>query len=110
MGIRNMRMNRIKSCVCECYGLTADRLCQLSRKDPLPRHIAMYMTHKLTDASLTQIARYYKRSDHTTVIHAVRKILNMMEDADFNEEMMQLEQKIRGACSSAERESYYTTD
>lgn len=37
-----------------------------------PRHIAMWISRKLTLASLPAIARAFNRSDHTTIIHAVR--------------------------------------
>lgn len=40
----------------------------------LVRHVAMYLMKRLTDKSLTDIASFFKRKDHTTVIHAVSKI------------------------------------
>ncbi len=34
----------------------------------------MYLCRELTDLSLPQIARVFKRRDHTTVIHAIKKV------------------------------------
>ncbi|MBN1522398.1 MAG: chromosomal replication initiator protein DnaA [Candidatus Aureabacteria bacterium] len=39
-----------------------------------PRQIAMYLSRKHTDYSLPEIGRYFGGRDHTTVIHAFRKI------------------------------------
>ncbi len=40
----------------------------------LPRHVAMYLTKKLTHRSLPEIGRLFGRRDHTTVLHAIRKV------------------------------------
>jgi chromosomal replication initiator protein len=39
-----------------------------------PRHVAMYLSHKLLDLTFLQIARAFERKDHTTVIYAAEKI------------------------------------
>jgi chromosomal replication initiator protein len=40
----------------------------------LPRQVAMYLTRKLTDLSLERIGEYFGGRDHSTVLHACRKI------------------------------------
>lgn len=45
----------------------------------LPRHVAMYLTKKLTHRSLPEIGRLFGRRDHTTVLHAVNKIEALFE-------------------------------
>ena len=52
-----------------------------SRKDIFaqPRLMAYYVIHKLTDMSLPQIGRAIGNRDHTTVLHAVRKIEELMQ-------------------------------
>ena len=42
------------------------------------RQLAMYLTRELTDLSLPEIARAFNRRDHTTVMHAIRRV----EEAD----------------------------
>jgi len=39
-----------------------------------PRHIAMYLCRRLTDASFPQIGEQFGGRDHTTVMHATEKI------------------------------------
>ena len=45
-----------------------------------PRQIAMYLCRTLTKKSLPQIGRSFGKRDHTTVLHAVRKITKKMDD------------------------------
>jgi chromosomal replication initiator protein len=45
----------------------------------LPRQISMYLTHKLTKLSLRQIGDYFGGRDHTTVLHACRKVEEALE-------------------------------
>jgi chromosomal replication initiator protein len=49
-----------------------------SRAVARPRQVAMYLCKQLTARSLPEIGRKFER-DHTTVIHAVRKIESLME-------------------------------
>lgn len=42
----------------------------------LPRHVAMYLARELTDASLPKIGEEFGGRDHTTVMHAHKKISN----------------------------------
>lgn len=53
-----------------------------------PRQIAMYLSKSLTLRSLPEIGRRFGGRDHTTVLHAVRKIDEMYEsDKVFSEEV-----------------------
>ena len=45
-----------------------------------PRQIAMYLSKQLTSRSLPEIGRKFGGRDHTTVIHAVRKIEQLREE------------------------------
>ena len=45
-----------------------------SRTIARPRQIAMYLAKKLTSRSLPEIGRKFGGKDHTTVMHAVRKV------------------------------------
>ncbi len=62
-----------------------------------PRQIAMYLCKELTQRSLPEIGRKFGGRDHTTVIHAVRKVVELCsEDVAFREEVEILRRKLGG--------------
>jgi chromosomal replication initiator protein len=64
------------------FGLTMDDLCGSSRSRVLvnARQIAMYLCRELTDLSLPKIGQQFGGRDHTTVMHADRKIRQLMAE------------------------------
>ena len=64
------------------FGLTIDDLCGASRSRVLvtARQIAMYLCRELTDMSLPKIGQQFGGRDHTTVMHANRKIRELMAE------------------------------
>ncbi|WP_337996431.1 chromosomal replication initiator protein DnaA [Oleispirillum naphthae] len=53
-----------------------------------PRQVAMYLAKQLTARSLPEIGRKFGGRDHTTVMHAVKKVEELMQqDTDFAEEV-----------------------
>ncbi|WP_372434986.1 chromosomal replication initiator protein DnaA [Actinotalea soli] len=64
------------------FGLTIDDLCGSSRSRVLVtgRQIAMYLCRELTDMSLPKIGQQFGGRDHTTVMHANRKIRELMAE------------------------------
>jgi chromosomal replication initiator protein len=53
-----------------------------------PRQIAMYLSKTLTPKSLADIGSKFGKKDHTTVMHAIKKIETLMtSDPDFREEV-----------------------
>jgi len=64
------------------FGVTVDDLCGASRSRVLvtARQIAMYLCRELTDLSLPKIGQAFGGRDHTTVMHADRKIRQLMAE------------------------------
>ena len=64
------------------YALTIDDLCSSSRSRQLvtARQIAMYLCRELTELSLPKIGQHFGNRDHTTVMHADRKIRELMSE------------------------------
>ncbi len=62
------------------FDITIDDLCGQSRTHVLvtARQIAMYLCRELTDLSLPKIGQQFGGRDHTTVMHAERKIRTLM--------------------------------
>ena len=72
--------------------LILDTVCRICRVEPaellgnsrkmeiaLPRHLAMYLAVHYSDLNKSAVARYFKRTDHSTVIHAEKKIQMKLE-------------------------------
>ena len=64
------------------FGLSMEDLCGSSRSRVLvtARQIAMYLCRELTDLSLPKIGQQFGGRDHTTVMHADRKIRSLMAE------------------------------
>ena len=61
-----------------------------SRTIARPRQIAMYLSKNLTSRSLPEIGRRFGNRDHTTVIHAVKKVEELRNKDDSFDEDVQL--------------------
>lgn len=63
----------------------------------VPRQIAMYLAKELTQKSLPEIGELFGGRDHTTVLHAVRKITELRgKQAELNHALHVLEQTLKG--------------
>ncbi|GFH36661.1 chromosomal replication initiator protein DnaA [Streptomyces pacificus] len=72
----------IMAATADYFGLTVEDLCGSSRSRVLvtARQIAMYLCRELTDLSLPKIGAQFGGRDHTTVMHADRKIRALMAE------------------------------
>jgi len=62
-----------------------------------PRQVAMYLAKELTQKSLPEIGELFGGRDHTTVLHAVRKISDARgKDSELNHALHVLEQTLKG--------------
>jgi len=55
-----------------------------------PRQVAMYLAKQLTSRSLPEIGRKFGGRDHTTVMHAVKKIDELRQDDNILSEDIDL--------------------
>lgn len=69
-------IDRIIEITGETFGITSELITGDSRRRPLveARQVAMYVARNMTDLSFPDIGRAFGDRDHTTVMHAVRKI------------------------------------
>ncbi|MDB1086260.1 chromosomal replication initiator protein DnaA [Streptomyces sp. ACA25] len=72
----------ITAATADYFGLTVEDLAGSSRSRVLvtARQIAMYLCRELTDLSLPKIGQHFGNRDHTTVMHADRKIRALMAE------------------------------
>ena len=69
---------------------------QRARRVARPRQVAMYLSRKLTTRSLPEIGRRFGGRDHTTVLHACRRIEALIvEDPMFRQEVDFLSQMLQ---------------
>ncbi|MCK9930082.1 chromosomal replication initiator protein DnaA [Frankia sp. Mgl5] len=86
------------------FGVSMEDLCGTSRSRVLvtARQIAMYLCRELTDLSLPKIGQHFGGRDHTTVMHANRKIRGLMAErrAIYNQ-VTELTNRIRAQARHA---------
>jgi chromosomal replication initiator protein len=70
----------IQEQICAHFGISMEQLLSTSRARPVawPRQLAMYLSRELTDATLPAIGRAFGGRNHTTVLHACRRIEQRM--------------------------------
>ncbi len=86
------------------FSLTLDDLCGTSRSRVLvnARQIAMYLCRELTELSLPKIGQLFGGRDHTTVMHADRKIRQLMaERRSIYNQVTELTNRIRQHAKNA---------
>lgn len=89
---RRVTIEEIQHKVADKYNIRTADILSKRRERPIarPRQIAMYLAKNLTTASLPEIGRKFDR-DHTTVIHAVKTVEDMMaQDSLFADEVNSL--------------------
>ena len=87
---RRVTIEEIQRKVAEHYAirLTDMSSARRSRAIARPRQVAMYLAKQLTSRSLPEIGRKFGNRDHTTVLHAVSRIGELMErDGAFAEDV-----------------------
>ncbi|MEO0763311.1 MAG: ATP-binding protein, partial [Pseudomonadota bacterium] len=87
---RKVTMDEIKRRVAAHYNLRLNDLvsARRARNVARPRQTAMYLAKMLTTKSLPEIGRAFGGRDHTTVLHAVRKIEDLVStDAQLAEDV-----------------------
>ncbi|WP_050463480.1 chromosomal replication initiator protein DnaA [Herbaspirillum autotrophicum] len=96
---RQISVENIQKTVADFFNIKVADM--YSKKRPAniarPRQIAMYLAKELTQKSLPEIGDLFGGRDHTTVLHAVRKIsADRAKNPECNHELHVLEQTLKG--------------
>jgi chromosomal replication initiator protein len=96
---RQISVENIQKTVADYYKIKVADM--YSKKRPAsiarPRQIAMYLAKELTQKSLPEIGELFGGRDHTTVLHAVRKISGERQQlTELNQQLHVLEQTLKG--------------
>ncbi|HQT72696.1 MAG TPA: chromosomal replication initiator protein DnaA [Acidiphilium sp.] len=87
---RKITIEEIQKQVAEHYNIRISEMSSARRARNIarPRQIAMYLAKQLTSRSLPEIGRKFGNRDHTTVMHAVAKVTELIDaDPDFAEDV-----------------------
>ena len=98
-GEKRITIDDIQKATSEHYGMKqADLLSERrNRAIARPRQAAMWLAKQLTTRSLPDIGRRFGGRDHTTVLHAVRRIEALrIEDNVLNQDLEAISRKLRG--------------
>ncbi len=81
----------IQNAACQHFGLSREELLSSSRTARVawPRQVAMYLARELTGESLPTIGRSFGGRDHTTVLHAWRRISARIADDDASRQAVE---------------------
>jgi chromosomal replication initiator protein len=96
---RRVTIEEIQKRVAEHYAIRTSDMhsARRARAVARPRQVAMYLAKQLTPRSLPEIGRKFGGRDHTTVMHAVKKIEELRAvDATLNEDIETLRRLLRG--------------
>ncbi len=75
-------INRIIKRVANHYQVSASDIYGTDRKKELilPRHVSIYIAKQLTNKPMSEIARIFKKKNHSTILHACEKIEDMKKN------------------------------
>ena len=96
---RRVTIEEIQKRVAEHYNIRQSEMYSSRRARAVarPRQVAMYLSKQLTSRSLPEIGRKFGGRDHTTVMHAVRKIEELrVTDNSFAEDIELLRRMLEG--------------
>ena len=94
---REVTLDTIINVVAREYNVTYDEITSKSRNAEyvMPRQVVMYLSRRLLDISLDDIAKALGKKDHTTIIHGIKKIeTDIKSKKDFKEKVDNLLNKI----------------
>ena len=95
---KEISVEKIKTIVSEHFGLAKEDIMSRSRKASIAgaRQIAMYLSKRHTDQSLSSIGHAIGKLDHATVLYSCKKVSDMMEiDKRFRKQVNDIEEKIK---------------
>jgi len=94
-------LDLIVEIVCRRYNITREQILSSSRKAEytLPRHISMYLAIQYSKLNKSAVARYFRKSDHTTVINAERNIQKRIQkELGFQQVLDEIVTDLRKEC------------
>jgi chromosomal replication initiator protein len=95
---KEVNIDRIQQSVSRYFSISVDDLKDKTRRKEVAtaRQVAMYFAKEYTDYSLKQIGQYFGGRDHSTVIHAVQCVHNLIDtDKSFKRTVDDLKKQLQ---------------
>lgn len=92
-----LTVESITKAVSSYFKITLGDIKGKSRKKEvaLARHIAMYMSHKILKKTLEEIGEFFENRDHSTVIHGIKKMQNLIkDDSKISQQIYEIESRL----------------
>jgi chromosomal replication initiator protein len=96
---QRVSVEHIQSSICEYFDVSLNELIGKERHKKLtfPRHLAMYLCRLMTNLSYPEIAGHFNGRNHTSILHACRKIeKDLAKDTNLQNLTNYLMKKIKG--------------
>lgn len=100
---KKITVENIKQLVADYFKLDIEELHAKSRKRPLviARQLSMYLAKNYTKDTLKDIGRNFGNRDHSTVLHSLRQVQNMMDtEPQFKDQVTDLEKQVEMCLSN----------
>ncbi len=100
---RTVSINQIQEVVATHFGLPDTKLREKIRTKQVAhaRHIAMYLSHRLTSFTKKDIGQYFGGKDHSTVIYAIQTVEKTLAvDEEYRLEVEELSRKLKKTSES----------
>lgn len=96
--MQTVDIRKIQDTVCEYFNIPMKELVGARRDQKIvrPRQIAMYLCKEITGSSYPEIAGQFGGKDHTTVMHACRKVDSNLGDHYFKTSLENIQNRLRG--------------
>lgn len=94
---KTITIDIIKKTACDYFNITEEEMSGARRDQKIvqPRQIAMYLCKELIGASYPEIGQSFGGKDHSTVIHAYRKVVDSLNDPYFKTSIANIKEKLK---------------
>jgi len=95
--VARLSVETIQTATAQEWGVTVEGLCSKSRTKHLtvPRQTAMYLIRELLGLQLVEIGSAFGGRDHSTVIHSLDKVLELIKQPDYKRRIDSLRENLR---------------
>jgi chromosomal replication initiator protein len=97
---KNINIPSVQETVCKYYDIRLDEMLGSRRDQKLvtPRQMAMYISKETIGASYPEIGRAFGGRDHTTIMHAFKKVTKLLREASVKNDLNNIKNMLKINC------------